>query len=547
MGITVSDYLISRLASLGVEEFFGLPGDYNFNIIESVENNPKTNWVGCTNELNAGYAADGYARIKGYGALITTFGVGELSAINAIAGSMSEFVPVVKIVGVPDTKYIEQNALIHHNLNTPDYHAFIKAYSNVVETAAFLNENNAKEEIDRALNVLINEKKPVYIAIPMDICNKIINETYNIEAKKSDEKSLNDALGAALELIESSHNPVILADVMVKRFCAKEQLYKFVKKTNYPVTTFLMSKDLISDYEFSNYIGTYVGKHANIKAYQTISNSDCPIFIGAVISDINTHGFDLKFNPNDFINIQGNYTVVKNKMYKNVLMKDILEILCEKITNKTSVQAGYDYYYSQVEPSKDKINTEYFYYKLQEFLREGDNLILETGLINLAGAKLRIKKNVSVNNQILWGSIGWATGAALGVDMADKNARTILVTGEGSHQLSAQEISTMMRNNLRPVIFVINNEGYTIERILSDDPMDKFNDIAKWNYSKLPYVFGENVYSISVSNDIELCEAFRTIEKEQENKMCYIEMHFDMFELPELAKRAIDGLKLSKL
>lgn len=184
MGITVSDYLISRLASLGVEEFFGLPGDYNFNIIESVENNPKTNWVGCTNELNAGYAADGYARIKGYGALITTFGVGELSAINAIAGSMSEFVPVVKIVGVPDTKYIEQNALIHHNLNTPDYHAFIKAYSNVVETAAFLNEQNAKEEIDRALNVLINEKKPVYIAIPMDICNKIIDETYNIEAKK---------------------------------------------------------------------------------------------------------------------------------------------------------------------------------------------------------------------------------------------------------------------------------------------------------------------------------------------------------------------------
>ena len=97
MGITVSDYLISRLASLGVEEFFGLPGDYNFNIIESVENNPKTNWVGCTNELNAGYAADGYARIKGYGALITTYGVGELSAVNAIAGSYAESVPVIKI------------------------------------------------------------------------------------------------------------------------------------------------------------------------------------------------------------------------------------------------------------------------------------------------------------------------------------------------------------------------------------------------------------------------------------------------------------------
>ncbi len=547
MGISVSDYLISRLASLGVEEFFGLPGDYNFNIIESVENNPKTNWVGCTNELNAGYAADGYARIKGYGALITTFGVGELSAINAIAGSMSEFVPVVKIVGVPDTKYIEQNALIHHNLNTPDYHAFIKAYSNVVETAAFLNEQNAKEEIDRALNVLINEKKPVYIAIPMDICNKIIDDTYNVEVQKSDENNLNEAANSALELIENSQNPVILADVMVKRFCAKEQLYKFVKKTNYPVTTFLMSKDLINHEEFANYLGTYTGKNGNLNAYRIVNNSGCPIFIGTVISDINTHGFDLKFNPDDFINIQSDFTVVKNKMYKKVLMKDILEILAKKVTNKFTGQCDYDYFYTKVEPGKDKISSEYFYYKLQEFLREGDNLILETGLINLAGAKLKIKKNTSVNNQVLWGSIGWATGAALGADLADKNARTILVTGEGSHQLSAQEISTMMRNNLKPVIFVTNNGGYTIERLLSKDPMDKFNDIAGWNYSKLPYVFGENVYSISVSNDIELDEAFKTIEKEQQNKMCYIEMHFDMFELPELAKESMNNLKLSKL
>ena len=547
MGISVSDYLISRLADLGVEEFFGLPGDYNFNIISSVENNKKTNWIGCTNELNAGYAADGYARIKGYGALITTYGVGELSAMNAIAGSMSEFVPVVKITGVPETKYINQNTLIHHNLNTPDYQAFIKAYSNVVETAAFLNENNAKEEIDRVLNVLINTKKPVYIAIPVDICNKIIDDTYSVEVQKSDENNLNKAVNSALELIENSQNPVILADVMVKRFCAKEQLYEFVRKTNYPVTTFLMSKDLINDEEFANYLGTYTGKNGNLNAYRTVNNSSCPIFIGAVISDINTHGFDLKFNPDDFINIQSDFTVVKNKMYKNVLMKDILEILAKKVTNKFTGQCDYDYFYTKVEPSENKINSEYFYYKLQEFLHEGDNLVLETGLINLAGAKLKIKKNISINNQILWGSIGWATGAALGVDLADKNARTILVTGEGSHQLSAQEISTMMRNNLKPVIFVINNGGYTIERLLSKDPMDKFNDIAGWNYSKLPYVFGENVYSISVSNDIELDEAFKTIEKEQQNKMCYIEMHFDMFELPELAKESMNNLKLSKL
>ena len=113
--ITVADYLVKRLKDLGITDIFGLPGDFNFDIVESIEKNDYTNWIGCTNELNAGYAADGYARIKGYGALVTTYGVGELSAINAIAGSYAEYVPVIKIVGVPSTENIKKNALLHHN------------------------------------------------------------------------------------------------------------------------------------------------------------------------------------------------------------------------------------------------------------------------------------------------------------------------------------------------------------------------------------------------------------------------------------------------
>lgn len=545
MGMSISDYLVFRLQKLGVKEFFGLPGDYNFNILKSIENNPDTRWIGCTNELNAGYAADGYARIKGVGALVTTFGVGELSAINAIAGSMSEFVPVVKIVGVPDTKFIKNNTLIHHNLNTPDYMAFLKAYSNVVETTTFLTKENAKEEIDRVLNVLIKEKKPVYIALPIDVCNVIIDEKHCEIEQKSNEDNLKEAAKAILELIEKSKNPAILADVMVKRFGAKKEFYKLLENSNYPVTTLLMGKDLICDNESLNYSGTYVGKFDNPIAYESINNSDCPIFIGTVISDINTMGFDLKFNPDDWINIQGNYCVVKNTIYKNVLMKDILGELSNKIPKKNHDKTGFDYFYKNTE-RKEKLTGEYFYKKLQDFIQEGDNLVVETGIVNLALAKLKIKKNVSVNNQVLWGSIGWATGATLGISMADKNARTILVTGEGSHQLSAQEISTMMRNDLKPVIFVINNHGYTIERILCDNPMDEYNEIAKWDYSKLPQVFGENVYSARVESCNELDEVFKIIKEEQKHKMCYIELMLDMFDIPELAQKSIAGSKLEK-
>ena len=110
-----ADYLIKKLEEFGINDFFGLPGDYNFNILYAIENNPNTNWIGCTNELNAGYAADGYARQKGFGALVTTYGVGELSSINAIAGSFAENVPVISIVGVPSSKNIDNTTLLHHN------------------------------------------------------------------------------------------------------------------------------------------------------------------------------------------------------------------------------------------------------------------------------------------------------------------------------------------------------------------------------------------------------------------------------------------------
>ena len=185
--IKTVDYVVQELVKLGITDVFGLPGDYNFNIVEAVEKNKDTNWIGCTNELNAGYAADGYARIKGYGALVTTYGVGELSAINAIAGSFAEFVPVIKIVGVPKTKDIKNKTLLHHNFSEPDYHAFERAFSNVTCTTAFLDETNAKKEIDRVLSVFINEKKPVYLAIPMDICDFEIENEPEINIKKSDE------------------------------------------------------------------------------------------------------------------------------------------------------------------------------------------------------------------------------------------------------------------------------------------------------------------------------------------------------------------------
>ena len=323
--ITVADYLVKRLKELGITDIFGLPGDFNFDIVEAIERNDDTNWIGCTNELNAGYAADGYARVKGYGALVTTYGVGELSAINAIAGSYAEYVPVIKIVGIPSTENIKKNALLHHNFATPDYHAFERACSNVVKTTAYLDKDNTKSEIDRVLSILINEKKPVYLAIPIDVCSLKIEDNPYIKKEKSNIQHLKETVEHIEKLILKAKNPVVLADVLVERFEAKNELFRFLENSKLPVTTLLMGKGLI-DWDYEGFIGTYVGKYDNKTVYEYVNNSDCVITIGAIFSDLNTFGFDYSFNPSTMIDIEGNYTIVENIRYDDVLMKDVQEI-----------------------------------------------------------------------------------------------------------------------------------------------------------------------------------------------------------------------------
>ena len=224
----VAEYLVKKLEELGVNHIFGLPGDYNFNILYAVENNQNTKWVGCINELNAGYAADGYARIKGYGAVVTTYGVGELSVINAVAGSMAENIPVMSIVGVPSTKLIETKTRVHHNFQDVNYFAFAEAFKNVTATTAFLNKANAKIEIDRIFKAFVKERKPVYVAIPADIAEMEIQDRDVSYEWFSDEDSLKVVSEKIVKKIEESKNPVILGDSLIKVYINSFNYFLYV-------------------------------------------------------------------------------------------------------------------------------------------------------------------------------------------------------------------------------------------------------------------------------------------------------------------------------
>lgn len=538
--MNTAEYLVKRLEELGVNDFFGLPGDYNFNLLYAVENNPNTNWIGCTNELNAGYAADGYARERGYGALITTYGVGELSALNAVAGSFAENVPVISIVGTPATKCLNERTLVHHNFQDVRIHAFEEAFKPVVETTAFLNQDNAKMEIDRVLKVFVKEKRPVYIAIPVDVAKSEISDRVVDYNWTSDFNTLEKAVNKILNKIEKSTSPVILGDALVKRFDSKIEYREFVDKSGIPATNFLMGNNLV-DFDTPNYLGGYFSKFENPVAQKHLETTDCLIAVGPIYSDLNAFGFNLPYEINSHIAIYGTYTYIEGEKYENIKMSDVLEKLSERIDKKEYVFEKPELGYEKSVIQEGSLTSKYIYPRLQEYIKENDIIIAETGIIPNGMGLIKFPKNVEMHTQTLWGSIGWATPATLGVCLAKPDARVVLITGEGSHQLTAMEVGNMLRRKVKPVIIVLNNGGYTIERLLSDSPDDNFNEIMQMDYSKFSRVFEGDIWSTKVKTADDFDKALKVTQIM--DKLCYIEICTSKDDIPELTGKLIENLK----
>lgn len=170
-----------------------------------------------------GYAADGYARVKGISAIVSTFGVGELSLINAIAGAFSEFVPIVHIVGYPSTTSQSNGAILHHTLGNGDFTVFKHISQQISVATVMLNHMfEVPALIDHAITECYVKSRPVYIALPSDVVDKKVEGArlktkLNLEFLPNDEEKEDYVVGIVLKYLREAKNPIILVDACAIR------------------------------------------------------------------------------------------------------------------------------------------------------------------------------------------------------------------------------------------------------------------------------------------------------------------------------------------
>ncbi len=221
-------------------------------------------------------------------------------------------------------------------------------------------------------------------------------------------------------------------------------------------------------------------------------------------------------------------------------MKDMLRELSENITHR-----NIDLIKDKVKPlqaditEERKLDFKYITSRLQEFIKPYDCIFSDTGVFSCTVPALTLPEGAVWYAQLLWASIGWATPAVFGAQIADPQKRMILLTGEGAHQLTFQALSSMLHYEIKPVIIVLNNFGYTIERVLSKTPNAGFNDIPLWDYTKIASDFGGNIWTAQAKTNKELDEILKQAELAHQDKLCYIEIFTDEMELPELYAKII--------
>ncbi len=517
---TVAQYVVNRLADLGIDRVFGVPGDYAFPFDDAIEACDRLQWISCANELNAAYAADGYARVYGASILSTTYGVGELSAINGVMGSKSQRLPVFFIVGSPSTQIQRQGLVTHHTLGDGIYNNFQAISSAACCVSANLTPDNVIDEMERVIREALDQSAPAYIIVPMDYALMPINgkpikgsSITGIKRSKSDPASLEAALTFVMGKINSAKNVVALPSNLVASYGLVDQLLEFLNQSNMAYATSPMAKGLIPE-SHPNYLGIYCGLTSAPEGLNTvIEDADLVLDIGGLIpEDINTGNWTNHLAAEKTIVLGDHFVKLGSTVFTGVSLEDILVGLTKRTGRLEKLQAPKKLAKLPLVGSPaDATNSANFYPRLQNMLRAGDILVAETGTCMMNMTPMLLPEGVGFQMQTLWGSIGWATPAAEGICMANKGGRTIVVTGDGSHQLTANEIGAMGRYGIKPIIFVLNNAIYGVEIVVSELG-HKYDDLPNWNYSQLPAAMGcHDWFCTKVTTVAELDKAIEKI------------------------------------
>jgi len=332
----------------------------------------------------------------------------------------------------------------------------------------------------------------------------------------------------------------VIGDVELIRFKLQKEFAVFLEKTGCPYVTMMLGKTVLSEHH-PQFIGLFEGERSRDYVRNRVESADCILQLGALMTDLNTGGFTTNLDDSKTISANIRSVKIKHHYFQNVHLHDFILGLTKKLPQRDpatlEIECASDScihrYTEPYQPEAQKTLTiKRFFDRMSHFIEDNSIVIAETGVSLFSAAEMLMPEGATFIGQTFYGSIGYTVGATLGAGMAAPERHAVLFVGDGSFQVTCQDISTMIRNRLKPLIFLINNEGYTIERVICDRA---YNNIQSWQYHKLVDVFGGGL-GLDVRTEGELEDALGKAVKA--NGLVFIEIHTGRLDCPEALRSA---------
>ncbi len=513
---TVGSYLATRLAQIGLKHHFVVPGDYNLALLDQLLLNKDMQQINCANELNCAFAAEGYARAKGAAACVVTFSVGAFSAFDGIGGAYAENLPVILISGSPNTNDAGDFHLLHHTLGTHDFHYQIEMAKRITCAAvAIQRAEDAPRLIDQAIRAALLAKKPAYIEIPSNLAGAACAPPGPISAvidpEPSDAASVAAAVDSAAAFLAKKLKPMLLAGPKLRAAGAEAAFLALAEAIGCAVAVMPGAKSFFPE-QHKQFVGVYWGEVSTLGANTMVDWSDGILCAGTVFTDYATVGWTAQPAGANVLIADPDHVSLPGADFSRVRLADFLSALAKKVKRNDTTMVEYarlrpDRPQVSTADPKAKLNRKEIARQVQGIMTGHTTLLLETGDSWFNGIETSLPDGARFEIEMQWGHIGWSVPASFGYAVGSPNRKIVVMVGDGSFQMTAQEVSQMVRLNLPVLLFLINNHGYTIEVEIHDGP---YNNIKNWDYGALIEAFnaGEgHAKGYRATNGGELAEA----------------------------------------
>jgi indolepyruvate decarboxylase len=505
--MNVTEFLFRRLRELGVGHTFGIPGDFVLPVY-AVQQALAFPTVICAHEPGVGFAADAYARLRGLGVALATYGPGALNMINPVACAYAEQSPLLVISGGPEMSYRrgDQGYHLHHVVKT--YDSQLRIFREVTVDAAILDDpTTAPETIDRVIRNVVRRKRPGYLEIPRDRVRAPVTAPAGpLVVEPGDEVSpphaeaLDEAVREIGAMLAAAQRPVLHVGVGVRRHGLTDRVVRLAERLRLPVATDVLGKAAFPE-SHPQFAGVYMGALGDPIPRALLDDSDCVLGIGVVRTDIGT-GFGTEgIRPSARILVDPDEVRVRFHRYDGLPIAEVVEAL-ERLpasdrpipTFPTPSETA-----SSNGPERSAGGTTngsaVHIAEVMTALRRLDpkqySFTADVGDSWFIGLELRTEVFLAAG---YYASMGFAVPGALGAGVADPTRRPFAIVGDGAFQMTGTELATMVDMGLAPIILLLNNSGYGMLEAIDRPSRDYVR--RSWDYPAIARALGASAESV---------------------------------------------------